>query len=134
MFKRELVVFIVVGSLTFAIDYFVYTCMMTFMHFSIELAKVIGIMAGTTSAYVVNRLWTFNHTHYTIGSIWRFLLLYLVTLSINVGINSGVLLLLDERPIAVVTAFTLAAGIAASLNFIGMRYFVFKTHKNATAV
>ena len=134
MIRRELVVFIIVGSLTFAIDYFVYTCMMTFMHFSVELAKVIGIMAGTTSAYVVNRLWTFNHTHYSIGSIWRFLGLYLVTLSINVGINSGALRLLGDKSIAVFIAFTLAAGITASLNFIGMRYFVFKTHKNATPV
>jgi putative flippase GtrA len=134
MIKRELVVFIVVGSLTFAIDYVVYTFMMTFVHVSVELAKVIGIMTGTTSAYVVNRLWTFKHTHYSIGSIGRFLLLYLATLSINVGINSGVLQLLNGRPIAVFTAFTLAAGIAASLNFTGMRYFVFKTHKNATAV
>lgn len=134
MVKRELAVFIVVGSLTFAIDYVVYTCMMTFVHASVELAKVIGILAGTTSAYVVNRLWTFKHTYYSIGSIGRFLMVYLVTLSINVGINSGVLQLISGRPIAVFIAFAIAAGIAASLNFIGMRYFVFKTYKNETLV
>jgi len=132
MLKRELVIFIVVGSLTFLIDYLVYTAMMTYMDLPVEIAKVIGIMAGTASAYVMNRLWTFNHTRYSLGSIGRFLLLYLVTLGLNVSINTGVLTLLNSVPSAMFIAFTVAAGVAASLNFIGMRYFVFKTHKNGT--
>lgn len=134
MLKREFVVFVVVGSLTFMIDYMVYTTMMTFIHLPVEVAKVIGIIAGTTSAYIMNRLWTFNHTRYSLGSIGRFLLLYFVTLGVNVGINTGVLMLLASLPKATFISFTIAAGTAASMNFIGMRYFVFRTHKNGTHV
>lgn len=132
MLKRELVVFIIVGSLTFLVDYLVYTSVLAYIHLPVELAKVIGIMAGTTSAYVMNRLWTFNHTRYSLGSIGRFLLLYVVTLGINVAINTGVLAILNGMPAATGIAFTIAAGIAASLNFIGMRYFVFRTHQDGT--
>lgn len=133
MLKRELVIFIVVGSLTFLIDYFVYTAMITYIYLPIELAKVIGIMAGTMSAYVMNRLWTFNHTRYSLGSIGRFLMLYIITLGLNVSINTAILALLSGISAAMFIAFTIAAGIAASLNFIGMRYFVFKTHKDGTS-
>ena len=132
--RREIFVFILVGSVTFLVDYLVYSGMMVYAGLTVEPAKVFGIVAGTMSAYFMNRFWTFRQTHYSLGSIGRFLLLYLFTLGLNVFINTLVLSILVGVPLATFVAFTIAAVLAASLNFVGMRYFVFKTHKNQMLV
>jgi putative flippase GtrA len=48
-----------------------------------------------------------------------------LTLSINVYANSLLLSALTERPYSVQAAFVIATGLSATLNFIGMKYFVF---------
>jgi len=52
--------------------------------------------------------------------------LYASTLGANVLINALSLKLLADMPIAFQLAFLLATGVSASLNFLGMKLFVFK--------
>ena len=55
-----------------------------------------------------------------------FVALYVSTLAINVGVNSGAMAVLGDREFAFVLAFLLATGTSATLNFVGMRSFVFR--------
>lgn len=126
MIKRELAVFLVVGSLTVLIDFLTYRSLVWTGWMNIDLAKAIGFLTGTLFAYFANRVWTFGHQEHAPGSVWRFVLLYAITLSANVLVNAGCLALLSPLSIAVQVAFLIATGVSAVLNLLGMKLFVFK--------
>lgn len=126
MIKRELAVFLVAGSLTVVIDFLTYSVLAWAGWVSVDLAKAVGFLTGTLFAYFANKLWTFGHKPHVPGSVWRFVLLYAITLGANVLVNAGCLALLNTMSIAVQLAFLIATGISAILNFLGMKLFVFK--------
>lgn len=126
MIKRELAVFLVVGSLTVLIDFLTYRCLVWTGWMSVDLAKAVGFLSGTLFAYFANKVWTFGHQEHASGSVWRFVLLYAITLGANVLVNAGCLALLSTLSIAVPVAFLIATGVSAVLNFLGMKLFVFK--------
>nr|WP_301541448.1 GtrA family protein [Herbaspirillum rubrisubalbicans] len=114
-----------VGVLTVMVDFCTYRLLLWGSVLDVATAKTIGFLTGTVFAYVANRLWTFRHTQ-SGGSIPRFALLYACTLGINVCINSAVLRLAGHSQAAIGAAFILATGCSAVLNFLGMKFFVFK--------
>lgn len=126
MIKRELGVFLVVGSLTVLFDFMTYRGLVWTSWLGIDLAKALGFLAGTLFAYFANRLWTFGHQEHAPGSSWRFALLYMSTLTTNVLVNAGCLALFNASSLAIQAAFLIATGISAVLNFLGMKLFVFK--------
>jgi len=127
MIKRELSVFLVVGTLTVLVDFSTYRGLLLLGITSIEFAKAAGSIAGTLFAYFANRFWTFGHTSHHPNNVWRFAALYATTLGANVLVNSLALKLLANAAGAIQLAFLLATSVSASLNFVGMKYFVFKT-------
>lgn len=132
MIKREASIFLVVGVLTVVIDFCTYRLLLWSSILDVATAKTVGFLTGTVFAYVTNRLWTFKHAQ-SGGSIPRFVLLYASTLGINVCINSGVLSLAGTSQAGIGAAFILATGCSAVLNFLGMKFFVFKTSAQTTS-
>ena len=132
MIKRELGIFLIVGLLTVAIDFAIYRGLMhsDLLGFNgLNLAKGIGFVGGTIFAYFANRFWTFNQQSTGAGSVGRFILIYLLGLGANIAVNYlsiswlTSLMLLPEYILLI--AFVLATGVSATLNFIGMKFFVF---------
>jgi len=126
MIKKEASIFIIVGLLTVAIDFLVYRCLVWGLEFDINLAKAEGFLAGTVFSYFANKYWTFRHKEHKQGSLWRFAPLYGLTLVVNIYVNSLVLAVLSNSEKATLVAFISATGLSAFLNFIGMKYFVFR--------
>jgi len=124
MIKRELSVFLVVGCLTVALDFIVYRGLTYFFLCDSSLAKAIGFISGCIFAYFANRFWTFKQQSSRSGSLWRFTLVYAVGLVANVLINQGILSSWDS-PATLYVAFLVATGVSATLNFMGMKWFVF---------
>lgn len=130
--KRELAIFLVVGLLTIGIDFFSYHGFLNLKPFGIEsinIAKGFGFIVGTIFAYFANRFWTFNQQTTSSGSVYRFAIVYAVGLLSNIGVNhlciawfSSPVVALD---ITLLIAFILATGVSATLNFLGMKFFVF---------
>ena len=128
MIKREFGIFLVVGLLTVAVDYVTYRgLILSQLSDMVDVAKAVGFITGTVFAYFANRFWTFCHKTHIAGSVWRFSLLYAVTLLINIGINAFALKQLNGLPVEIQAAFLIATGISAVMNFIGMKLFVFRT-------
>lgn len=127
MIKRELSIFLVVGLLTVLIDFVVYSGLVWFGIAGVSVAKAAGFFAGTLFAYFANRFWTFSHTSPASGSMWRFILLYILTLGVNVVVNAFALKLLVNAVAGVQVAFLLATGVSATLNFLGMKWLVFRS-------
>lgn len=124
MIKRELAIFLVVGCLTVALDFTVYRSLTYFFLCCISLAKAIGFVSGCIFAYFANRFWTFKQRGTRSGSLWRFALVYAVGLVSNVLINQGILSSWNSLT-ALYVAFLVATGVSATLNFMGMKWFVF---------
>jgi putative flippase GtrA len=127
MIKRELVIFIIVGASTVLVDFMTYRCLIEFHVTKIDTAKTTGFLVGTLFAYFANRFWTFGRKSHVSGSAWRFSTLYASTLGVNVLINACALKLLANMAAALELAFLLATSVSASLNFLGMKLFVFKS-------
>ena len=127
MIKREFVIFLVVGTSTVLIDFITYRGLVQYQAIEVEMAKASGFLVGTLFAYFSNRFWTFGDKSHAPGSAWRFIVLYASTLGTNVLINALLLKLLATTAAAFQLAFLLATGVSACLNFLGMKFFVFKT-------
>ena len=145
MIRREISIFLIVGTLGVVIDFFTYRALVW-----------------------TNRVWTFGQKPHAAGSVWRFIFLYTITLSANILVNSVLIswlpnqlpVLLDllmmgtklimettlimfnqmiyeeiniilikllNKEFTIQIAFLVATVTSAALNFIGMKFFVFKT-------
>lgn len=129
MIGRQLSTFVLVGCITVLIDFLVYQSLLLSNTLTVEIAKGGGFVVGTCFAYFANRAWTFRTEKSSRFSLWKFLILYPVTLVINVAINSATLTVLAESLIEIYVAFGLATMVSASLNFVGMKYLVFRPLK-----
>ena len=163
MIRRELPIFLVVGTLTVLIDFLTYRGLIWAQVFSVDMAKGTGFIVGTLFAYFANRFWTFGHKAHAGGSVWRFIIVYSITLAVNVLVNSFLInwipdnfptlldgliavnkfisnygfindeiktilaKLLNKAEIAIQIAFLVATITSATLNFFGMKFFVFNT-------
>ena len=127
MIKRELAIFLIVGASTVLVDFMTYRGLIQFQVMEVDMAKATGFLVGTLFAYFANRFWTFGHKSHAPGSAWRFSALYASTLGANVLINAVALKLLADTAVAFQLAFLLATGVSACLNFLGMKFIVFKS-------
>lgn len=125
MIRKELAIFLVVGGLTVVVDYLTYRSIVWTGLLETNLAKGAGFLTGTVFAYFANRLWTFGTRAHAAGSVWRFAALYTLTLLINIYANALMLSVLSGFPSSVQAAFVITTGLSATLNFLGMKLFVF---------
>jgi putative flippase GtrA len=117
--------FLVVGIGTLVLDFATYRTLLA-LGLPVSLGKASGFVVGTASAYVLNRRVTFGHAGGG-TAVLRFVLLYAVTLVLNVGVNEVVLRALAGVPGRITLAFLVAQAVTSVANFLGLRHVVFPT-------
>jgi putative flippase GtrA len=125
-FSKEVRYFLIVGLLTVLIDYLVYSLSRKLI-ISTSQSKAFGFISGTIFAFLVNRSITFKNYDNIWGHLYKFLILYSGTLFINITINNNLLNWLNHFQYKVQLSFVIATLISATINYIGMKYFVFYT-------
>lgn len=116
--------FLVTGGLSAVVDFGLYVALLaTGLH--VNIAKTLSFIAGTTTAYLINRRWTFQAP----PSTKRFVavcVLYALTYAVQVGINYVFYMEFDDKPWRVPVAFVIAQGTATVINFIVQRAVIFR--------
>jgi putative flippase GtrA len=120
----QLTRFVMVGGLSALVDYGFYQAFLA-MGTWVHLAKAISFVLGTTTAYLLNRRWTFNAAGGAAPAM-RFALLYSVTFCVNIGVNALMLHVLADFGGEKTVAWVIAQGTATVINFVMLRLVVFR--------
>jgi putative flippase GtrA len=116
--------FVVTGGLSAVVDFGLYVALLA-AGLHVNVAKTISFVAGTTTAYLINRRWTFQAP----PSRARFIavmMLYALTYAVQIGINYLFYMAWDEKPWRVPVAFVIAQGTATVINFVVQRAVIFR--------
>jgi putative flippase GtrA len=126
--RDQLVRFVITGGLSAVVDFGLLVILMA-LGLGHTSAKSISFVAGTTTAYLINRRWTFRAT----PSTRRFLAvvaLYALTFALQVGLFSVLFSWLTAQGLSrfavQVIAFVIAQGVATTVNFIVQRSVIFR--------
>ncbi len=117
--------FVVTGGLSAIVDYGLYTFLDLVGHVQIDAAKAMGFVAGTITAYLINRRWTFQAPPSTARFV-AVIALYALTYAVQVGINYLFYLKFAGQPWQVPVAFVIAQGTATVINFVVQRAVIFR--------
>ncbi len=117
--------FIVTGGLSAVVDFGLYVALLA-VGLHVNLAKTLSFIAGTTTAYLINRRWTFQAPPPSTARFIAVCALYAVTYTVQVGINYVFYVAWDEKPWRVPVAFVIAQGTATVINFIVQRAVIFR--------
>lgn len=122
----QLTRFVLVGGFSAIVDYGLYQVL---LHTGLWVhgAKAISFICGTTTAYLLNRRFTFTQTAGGASRFTGFLLLYGTTFFVNVGMNALVLhLITDGAAFRVTIAWLVAQATATTINFLMLRLVIFR--------
>lgn len=121
----QLLRFVLIGGFCALVDFGVYQGLLA-VDLWVHAAKAISFVAGTTTAFFLNRRFTFNAGRGGAGQVGGFALLYTVTFFVNVGVNALMLHLLPEFSWRITVAWVIAQGLATVINFVMLRTVVFR--------
>ncbi|AZA10456.1 GtrA family protein [Corynebacterium gerontici] len=120
--------FLISGAISAVVDLSITFFFQTIIGFGAFGGRTVGFIFGTTTAYLINRRWTFRAA----PSTKRFLqvvVLYTITFFINVGGHKILYSFFTEHhmaeAVAIVVAFVISQGVATVINFVVQRTLIF---------
>jgi putative flippase GtrA len=120
--KRHLGRFLVVGGLSVATDLGVLLALHAGLGWERSLAKGLSYVAGMALGFALNKAWTFGSRRQAWTEAPSYVLLYALTLAVNVGVHRA----LHDLGLGGGLAFLGATGLTTVLNYLGLRYITFR--------
>jgi putative flippase GtrA len=136
--KKQAIKFIIIGISAVLTDMFFYYIFLQFFpenwnYLSNEtISKGLSFLCGFFVTYNFNSKWTWRQQDHSKSKFYKFIVLYSLSLLINVSLNSLTLYvlqnmqLLQSVPNRYFIAFISATGFSSVFNFLGQKFWVFK--------
>ncbi len=119
--RLELLRFIATGLLAVGTDFSSYWLLSDVL--APNIAKGLSFILGSIVAFIMNKLWTFDSSARLDNAAFLFASLYGMTFVANIFVNHLILTLGSEMKLL---AFLLATTTSTVLNFLGMKFWVFR--------
>jgi putative flippase GtrA len=121
--QRQVSRFLVIGFASVGVDFGCYQ-LLSWAGFPSPAAKGTSYLAGMLLGFLGNKFWTFRSARRSAAEPLSYILLYALTLLINVAAHTAVLRM--TGPGGAATAFLFATSLTTVLNFAGMKWFAFR--------
>lgn len=125
--KQELMRFLVTGILAVGTDFSSYYLLLELL--PIDVAKGTSFVLGSIVAFFLNKLWTFESDRHVTTAAIHFAALYGLTFMANIAVNHLTLQFIADIKLV---GFLAATATSTVLNFLGMKFWVFKSSSDAT--
>ncbi len=119
--KKEIIRFLIAGTIVNATDFSVYYILFHFLPFSVS--KGISFTCAGIVGYLLLKYWTFKHNQKSYAEIARYALINSLALGVNVLTNQSILKL---RPGAVFLALITATILTGLFTFTCFKWWVFR--------
>ena len=123
--RTQVLRFVVTGGLAAVVDYGLYQLLLA-LGLQLSVAKALSFVVGTTTAYLINRRWTFRAGGGR-ATFVKVMGLYALTFVVQVGLNAVLVRALPEAWWRITLAFVIAQGTATVINFIVQRTLIFRS-------
>jgi putative flippase GtrA len=123
--RTQLLRFVLTGGFSAVVDFGLLKILSEAAGVQVDLAKALSFVAGTLSAYLINRRWTFG-AEPSRSRFVKVMVLYALTFVVQVGIFHVVFNALEGNGQAKLIAFVIAQGTATVINFIVQRVWIFR--------
>ncbi len=123
--KTQLLRFVLTGGFSAIVDFGLLKILSEAFGVQVDLAKALSFVAGTLTAYLINRRWTFGAAPSRSRFI-KVMVLYALTFVVQVGLFHVVFNALEGNGQAKLIAFIGAQGTATVINFIVQRVWIFR--------
>lgn len=120
--------YLLVGSITFAVEYIVFYILYVFLHWNLLLANSLSFGVGLTTSFSLNRVWAFKQQEFQ-RSVHHQAALYTVLAITNLLINNAIVALLKFAGLDPRIGKIAAIATIALWNFIIFRTVIFREKK-----
>jgi putative flippase GtrA len=125
--RTQILRFVLTGGFSALVDYGLLELLSTVLGLPIGLSKALSFIAGTITAYLINRRWTFDAGP-SRSRFAKVMVLYGLTFAVQVGLFLIVFNSLGGHAWTKLVAFVIAQGTATIINFIVQRVWIFRIH------
>ena len=123
--------FVIAGGISAVVDYGLTMIIQHAFGQSYPLAKAIGFIFGTITAYIINRRWTFEaepSAKKFLQTMSLYALMFAVQWGLAVSVNHLLLNAGASAFIAGTVGYVIGQGVATAVNFVVQRCVIFKTN------
>lgn len=115
--------FIIVGAFSTIVNYGIFYLMFNFLHVHYLVASGTGYISGVLFGFYFNKSWSFNFYRQSKIALLKYVSVYFFSLIVSIFFLNILVefFLLDER-----IANILVIGLTTCLNFLCIKFFVFK--------
>ena len=92
-----------------------------------NISKALSYISGSIVAYLLNKYWTFTQLEKSKSEVIRFIILYLFSFGMNVISNKLLIQFTTGFEYSIQLSLFIATGISTVINFIGQKFWVFKS-------
>lgn len=121
--KDQFIRFAVVGGFCTLVNYVIFILLTSLLDVNYLIASATGFITGVFTGYYINKKWTFSKGDSTNTYIYKYFLVYLFSLVVNLLILEY---LVESLSTPKLFAQTIAIGTTMFTNFFGSKILVFK--------